>query len=49
VLHARVPIINGRKQVVSARVTFSNGARPRTLTHSAVRCSAAAVRPQFTG
>jgi hypothetical protein len=49
VLHARVPIINGRKQVVSARVTFSNGARARTLTHSAVRCSAAAVRPQFTG
>jgi hypothetical protein len=49
VLHARVPIIRGRSQVVSARVTFRNGARARTLTHRAVRCAAVAVRPQFTG
>ena len=49
VLNARVPIVRGRSQVVSARVTFSNGARARTLTNRAVRCAAVAVRPQFTG
>jgi hypothetical protein len=49
VLHARVPIARGRAQVVTARVTFRNGARARTLTNRAVRCAQVAVRPQFTG
>jgi len=49
VVRASVPIIRGRAQTVSARVSFRNGARPRTLVHSAVRCAAVAVQPQFTG
>jgi hypothetical protein len=49
VLRARVPIAQGRRQVVSARVTFRNGARARTLTNRAVRCAQVAVQPQFTG
>jgi hypothetical protein len=49
VVRASVPIVRGRAQTVSARVSFRNGARPRTLVHSAVRCAAAAVQPQFTG
>jgi hypothetical protein len=49
VVVARVPIARGKAQVVSARVTFRNGARARTLTNRAVRCAAVAVRPQFTG
>ena len=42
-LHVRVPIARGRAQIVSARVTFRNGARARTLTNHAVRCAAAQV------
>jgi len=49
VVRASVPIIRGRAQAVRARVSFRNGARPRTLVHKAVRCAAAAVQPQFTG
>jgi hypothetical protein len=48
-LHVRVPIARGRAQIVSARVTFRNGARARTLTNHAVRCAAAQAQPQFTG
>ena len=48
-LHIRVPIARGRAQIVSARVTFRNGARARTLRNHAVRCAAAQVQPQFTG
>ena len=48
-VRASVPIVAGRAQKVSARVSFRNGARPRTLVHRAVRCAAAAVQPQFTG
>jgi hypothetical protein len=48
-VRAAVPIVRGRAQKVSARVRFRNGARPRTLVHSAVRCAAGAVQPQFTG
>ena len=36
-------------QVVTARVTFRNGAQPRSLTARAARCGQAAVRPTFTG
>jgi hypothetical protein len=35
--------------MVQARVRFSNGAKARTLVAAARRCSAAVVRPQFTG
>lgn len=35
--------------MVRARVSFSNGAKARTLVTAARRCSAAVVRPQFTG
>jgi hypothetical protein len=38
-----------RRQSVTARVTFRNGAAPRTLTASATRCAQGAVSPQFTG
>jgi hypothetical protein len=38
-----------RRQSVTARVTFRNGAAARTLTASATRCAQAAVQPQFTG
>jgi len=38
-----------RTQAVTARVTFSNGARARTLTARVTRCSQAAVAPTFTG
>jgi hypothetical protein len=34
---------------VSARVTFRNGASPRTLRAQTRRCAARTVRPQFTG
>jgi hypothetical protein len=36
-------------QTVRARVTFRNGAVPRTLTASVRRCARARVAPQFTG
>jgi hypothetical protein len=36
-------------QVVTARVRFRNGARPRTLSARTSRCSQAAVQPTFTG
>jgi hypothetical protein len=36
-------------QTVRARVTFRNGAAPRTLTASVRRCTSARVAPQFTG
>jgi len=35
--------------MVQARVSFSNGAKARTLVAAARRCSTAVVRPQFTG
>jgi hypothetical protein len=38
-----------RVQTVRARVTFRNGAAPRTLTASVRRCAPARVAPQFTG
>jgi hypothetical protein len=38
-----------RVQTVRARVTFRNGAAPRTLTTSVRRCAPARVAPQFTG
>jgi hypothetical protein len=38
-----------RVQTVRARVTFRNGAAPRTLTASVRRCTSARVAPQFTG
>jgi len=34
---------------VTVRVTFRNGAAPRTLTARATRCAQGAVSPQFTG
>jgi hypothetical protein len=36
-------------QRVTTRITFRNGARPRTLVAVATRCGAAAVAPKFTG
>jgi hypothetical protein len=36
-------------QTVRARVTFRNGAAPRTLTTNVRRCAPARVAPQFTG
>jgi hypothetical protein len=36
-------------QRVTTRITFRNGARPRTLVAVATRCGAAAVAPTFTG
>jgi hypothetical protein len=36
-------------QVVTARVRFRNGARPRTLSARTSRCGQAAVQPTFTG
>ena len=36
-------------QKVTTRITFRNGARPRTLATAARRCSSGAVLPQFTG
>jgi hypothetical protein len=46
-----VPIARGnnRRQVVTARVRFRNGARARTIKANARRCAAAQVQPQFTG
>jgi hypothetical protein len=44
-----LPIGAGRVHRVTARVTFSNGARSRTLRTSVVRCAQRQVRPQFTG
>jgi hypothetical protein len=45
-----LPMRNRRAtQVVTARVRFRNGARPRTLSARASRCGQAAVRPPFTG
>jgi hypothetical protein len=38
-----------RVQTVRARVTFRNGAAPRTLTASLRHCTSARVAPQFTG
>jgi hypothetical protein len=47
---ASLPMRNGRaSQVVTARVRFRNGARPRTLSSRAARCAQVAVAPQFTG
>ena len=48
-VRVRVPIARGRAQIVSARVSFRNGAAAKTLTNRAVRCAAAQVAPQFTG
>jgi hypothetical protein len=47
---ASLPMTNRRaSQVVTARVTFGNGARARTLSARASRCAQVAVQPQFTG
>jgi hypothetical protein len=47
---AALPMRNRRAaQVVSAVVSFRNGARPRTLTARTSRCAQAAVQPTFTG
>jgi hypothetical protein len=47
---ATVPMVNRRSaQVVTARVTFRNGARARTLSARTNRCAQAEVQPQFTG
>jgi hypothetical protein len=47
---ATLPMVNRRSaQVVTARVTFRNGARARTLSARTNRCAQAAVQPQFTG
>ena len=48
---ALVPVnrSGARVQTVRARVTFRNGAAPRTLTASVRRCAPARVAPQFTG
>ncbi|MEA2284965.1 MAG: hypothetical protein QOJ21_1008 [Solirubrobacteraceae bacterium] len=44
-----VRLFGARRQAVRARVTFRNGAAPRTLTTTATRCAQGAVSPQFTG
>lgn len=45
-----LPMRNRRaSQVVTAKVRFRNGAKPRTLSARANRCAQAAVQPQFTG
>ncbi|HEX2102218.1 MAG TPA: hypothetical protein VHF51_01095 [Solirubrobacteraceae bacterium] len=45
-----LPMRNRRvSQVVTARVRFRNGARPRTLRARTARCAQAAVQPTFTG
>ena len=46
-----VPLSRGgaARQTVTVRVTFRNGAAPRTLTARATRCAQGAVSPQFTG
>ena len=46
-----VPLSRGgaARQTVTVRVTFRNGAAPRTLTTRATRCAQGAVSPQFTG
>jgi hypothetical protein len=49
-VRASLPMTTRRAaQVVTARVTFGNGARPRTLVARTARCAQAAVAPQFTG
>jgi hypothetical protein len=49
-VRASLPMTTRRAaQVVTARVTFRNGARPRTLVARTARCAQAAVAPQFTG
>jgi hypothetical protein len=49
-VRASLPMTSRRAaQVVTARVTFRNGARPRTLVARTSRCAQAAVQPQFTG
>jgi hypothetical protein len=49
-VRASLPMSSRRAaQVVTARVTFRNGARPRTLVTRTARCAQAAVAPQFTG
>jgi hypothetical protein len=49
-VRASLPMRNRRaSQVVTARVRFRNGARPRTLSARASRCGQAAVQPEFTG
>jgi hypothetical protein len=45
----KLPIGAGRVHRVAARVTFSNGARSRTLRTTVVRCAQQQVAPQFTG
>jgi hypothetical protein len=44
-----LPIGAGQVHRVTARVTFSNGARSRTLRTTVVRCAQRQVAPQFTG
>jgi hypothetical protein len=44
-----LPVGSGRVSHVTARVTFRNGVRARTLRTTVVRCAQQQVRPQFTG
>lgn len=46
---ATLPIGAGPVHRVTARVTFSNGARSRTLRTTVVRCAQQEAAPQFTG
>jgi hypothetical protein len=49
VLRVTLPRGRGALSRVTARVTFSNGARPRTLRTTVARCAARQVQPEFTG
>jgi hypothetical protein len=44
-----LPVSRGTVQRVAARVTFSNGARSRTLRTTVLRCAAKPVAQRFTG
>ena len=46
---ATLPVGTGRVHRVTARVSFTNGARSRTLRTTVVRCAQQQVAPQFTG
>jgi hypothetical protein len=44
-----LPVGRGGETLVTARVTFANGARSRTLRTALARCAPQQVWPQFTG
>jgi hypothetical protein len=50
-ISASLPIrrFGAQRQRIQARVTFRNGAAPRTLNATANRCAQGEVSPQFTG